>query len=74
MLEDAKRFGQGSENVRSSSADSLRLSESKQFIKVHDMLLPYNSFFGISNDLKCLANKQDNLPLEALLYQVMTQI
>jgi hypothetical protein len=44
-----------------------RLAEGKSFAKVRDMILPYNSFFGISNDLKCLANKQDNLPLESLL-------
>ncbi len=44
-----------------------KLTEGKHYNKVRDMILPYNSFFGISNDLKCLANKQDHLPLETLL-------
>lgn len=44
-----------------------KLTEGKQYNKVRDMILPYNSFFGISNDLKCFANKQDHLPLETLL-------
>lgn len=44
-----------------------RLFEGKDFKQIKDILLPYNTFHGISNDLKCLANKQDHLPLESLL-------
>lgn len=32
-------------------------NEVKVLLKMSDMLMPYNSFFGISNDLKCESNK-----------------
>ena len=31
--------------------------EIQDLLKISDMLMPYNSFFGISNDLKCETNK-----------------
>lgn len=43
------------------------LAKTKLYQKVREMILPYNSFFGISNDLRCFSNKQDTLPFDQIL-------
>lgn len=42
------------------------VQEGKVYQKVRDMVLPYNSFLGISNDLHCLGNKNDPMPFNEI--------
>lgn len=48
------------------------LKDTKLYQKIRDMVAPYNSFLGISNDLKCLSNKKDCLQFDQILYYPVT--
>lgn len=42
--------------------------EPKIISRLNEILMPYNSFFGISNYLKCTSNKPEIFSVQSLMY------
>ena len=58
---------QNSSEAAKLAYQTVALEGSKLYNKIRDILLPYNSFFGISNDLRCYSNKKDHLKFSDLM-------
>jgi hypothetical protein len=54
--------------------DEVISKDAKLYHKIADILYPYNSFCGISNDISCKTNKKPLMNLEDVLYSVVNHL